>query len=155
MPSVHRPTFAQFVQNHGWKSGAELGVDKGILTRLLLEAVPDLALIAVDVFPDRERSRRAFELERQYPNLTLIEATTADASTLVPDGSLDFVFIDADHGYEAVADDINRWAPKVRSGGWVGGHDYSKKFPGVIKAADRAFGRRVETMAGSIWGAWV
>lgn len=40
------------------------------------------------------------------------------------DDSLDFVFIDGDHRYECVLEDINAWLPKVKSGGVLAGHDY-------------------------------
>ena len=57
-----------------------------------------------------------------------------------PDGFFDFVFIDANHSYEAVREDVAAWAPKVRSGGIVSGHDYypgkSYKQCGVIQAVD-------------------
>jgi predicted O-methyltransferase YrrM len=44
----------------------------------------------------------------------------------VADESLDFVFIDANHEYTAVRDDIREWTKKVRVGGIVSGHDYYK-----------------------------
>lgn len=47
-----------------------------------------------------------------------------DAKKLFADDSLDFVYIDANHTYEAVRDDIKDWYPKVKSGGLVLGHDY-------------------------------
>jgi hypothetical protein len=50
------------------------------------------------------------------------------------DGSLDFVYIDAQHHYEAVCDDIARWYPKVKVGGIIGGHDF-------FKDGDYPFGR--------------
>jgi hypothetical protein len=56
------------------------------------------------------------------------------------DGSLDFVFIDGDHSYDGVKLDISLWLPKVKPGGWIGGHDYDHpKLPGVSKAVDEAF----------------
>ena len=57
------------------------------------------------------------------------------AAAQVKDGSLDFVFIDGDHTYEACKRDIIAWLPKVKEGGWITGHDYHE-FPGVKKAVD-------------------
>jgi predicted O-methyltransferase YrrM len=37
--------------------------------------------------------------------------------------SIDFLFIDADHSYEAVKADWNGWFPKVRKGGYIALHD--------------------------------
>lgn len=155
MSSQHRPTFVGLVNQHGWRRGAELGVDKGILFSALLESCPDLHLTGVDVCPVPHRKQRCEAIAAEYADrATLHVMTTESAAELVPDASLDFVFIDADHSEPAVAIDIARWAPKVRTGGWVGGHDYNRKFPGVIAAVDRAYGRRVQTYRGSIWGVW-
>ena len=38
--------------------------------------------------------------------------------------NLDFVYIDANHQYEAVLNDINDWLPNIKDGGYIGGHDY-------------------------------
>jgi predicted O-methyltransferase YrrM len=155
LPSVHRQTFVDLVRAQGWSLGAELGMDKGILTGMLLRGCQGLSLIGVDVFPDRERSRRVFELAESSNRVRVHEMTTREASGRIADGLLDFVFIDADHSYGAVKDDIACWAPKVRAGGWVGGHDYHpRKFPGVVKAVDEAYGKRVQHWPGTIWGVW-
>ena len=39
--------------------------------------------------------------------------------------TFDLVFIDADHSYETTKRDIELWAPKVKPGGILGGHDYN------------------------------
>jgi hypothetical protein len=39
------------------------------------------------------------------------------------DWSIDFLFIDADHSYEAVKADWNEWSPKVKKGGYIALHD--------------------------------
>jgi cephalosporin hydroxylase len=50
------------------------------------------------------------------------------------------VFIDASHAYEDVIADIRLWAPKIRSGGLLCGHDYGMEayYPqwGVTRAVD-------------------
>jgi len=74
----------------------------------------------------------------------VIRARSVDAAARVPDGSLDFVFIDADHSYEGCAADIRAWLPKVRAGGILCGHDYRNThcpFPGVERAVEEAFGQ--------------
>ena len=40
------------------------------------------------------------------------------------DESLDFVYIDGNHGLKNVVHDIVEWSQKVRKGGIVSGHDY-------------------------------
>jgi len=62
------------------------------------------------------------------------------AAEFVPDASLDFVFIDANHSYEAVKADIEGWEPKIKKGGWIGGHDYnSRTDPGVPEAVNEKY----------------
>lgn len=61
------------------------------------------------------------------------------ASAAVSSRSLDFVFIDADHSYEAVRADIAAWLPKVKAGAWIGGHDYQEGESGLRRAVDEAF----------------
>jgi len=154
--SKHRETLVKLVQDQGWKRGAELGVDRGLLFSALLRHCPGLYLTGVDTFPDKARSFRAFEAVRAYQDRSgLLEMTTHEASEMYKDSTFDFVFIDADHSQEAVADDIACWKSKVRAGGWLGGHDYSPKFPGVVKAVDAAFGYETQIWPGDIWGVWL
>jgi hypothetical protein len=54
----------------------------------------------------------------------MIRATSEKASEIFADESLDFVYIDANHAYDYVVQDIKLWYPKVKKGGYVGGHDY-------------------------------
>jgi len=77
--------------------------------------------------------------------------STADAASLVPNGWADFVFIDAGHSYGAVRSDIRLYLPKVRRGGWFGGHDYNAKYPGVMRAVKEAFGSAIVLLPGYVW----
>lgn len=159
--SPHRAILTAFVKRQRWASGAELGVQKGILFEMLLDGCPDLRrLIGVDIFVDDHHHLKCEQaVERSGGRASIMKMTTREASTLLPDGTLDFVFIDADHSYQAVKDDIACWAPKVKAGGWVGGHDYNRKFPGVVQAVREVAGdpaplglRDLHFLDGSIWG---
>jgi hypothetical protein len=50
----------------------------------------------------------------------------------IPDRSLDCVFIDGDHSYDALRQDLAFWWKKVRVGGHMLGDDYA--FPSVARA---------------------
>ena len=54
-----------------------------------------------------------------------------DALADFEDGSLDFVYIDGDHSFKYIAEDLVEWSKKVRSGGCVSGHDYLMTPPGT------------------------
>ncbi len=62
----------------------------------------------------------------------------------------DFIFIDADHRYESVRDDIVRAKQLIKPGGIIAGHDYTDGYsPGVKKAVDEAF--PICELSNSIW----
>lgn len=58
------------------------------------------------------------------------------------------VFIDADHSYAAVHRDI-AWAKRIGAA-IIGGHDYSPKSPGVMKAVDEHFSQAIATSE-TVW----
>ena len=62
---------------------------------------------------------------------------SAYAASMIPDGSVDMVFIDSDHRYEQVKAEIERWLPKAT--GIICGHDYMDCWPGVKQAVEEAF----------------
>ncbi len=67
----------------------------------------------------------------------------------------DMLWIDGNHEYGAVRSDVRTFAPLVRRGGLVCGHDYNVWHPDVVRAVDEIYGRRVRTISihRSIW--WV
>jgi alkanesulfonate monooxygenase SsuD/methylene tetrahydromethanopterin reductase-like flavin-dependent oxidoreductase (luciferase family) len=75
------------------------------------------------------------ELLPQYPNIIKHKMKSVDAAALFDDESLDFVYIDGDHRYEAVKDDIDAWLPKVKKGLIIAGHDYQHKWAPGVKPA--------------------
>ncbi len=54
----------------------------------------------------------------------MVRASSEIASNMFLDNSLDFVYIDANHAYDFVKEDIELWYPKVKKGGYLCGHDY-------------------------------
>jgi hypothetical protein len=163
--------------------GAEIGVFAGDLSRALLQADSGLRLVLVDSwegdgaayssasgdftgdwhatltapaqedFYQRTKKRVAFAEQRAR----IIRKRSADALADVADGSLDFVFIDADHSYQGCASDIEGWLRKIKPGGWLGGHDYQNHaFPGfgVTRAVDEFVSRhslQLETGENFCW----
>lgn len=62
----------------------------------------------------------------------IITGYSFEAVKQFPDEHFDYVYIDADHSYEAVKRDIEDWYPKVRVGGILAGHDYVKRTAGRV-----------------------
>ena len=123
--------------------GAEVGVWRGGMALALLSTFPDLELTMVDPWLPHE-GKTAEEMQaikQEALDVTqfaddrrfVMEMSSRDAvADLLSDlefsksnlGLFDFVFIDADHRYEHVKQDVEMWTPLVRSEGIVSGHDY-------------------------------
>ena len=78
-------------------------------------------------------------------NVRLLPATTQDAAQWWTE-PIDYLYVDADHRYEAVFADLEAWVPYVKPGGLVLGDDYgSDMYPGVAMAWDRFAARHTLT----------
>lgn len=141
----HRAVLVSLAKEKGWRRGVEVGLGHGILFRMLIS----LGIETIGVDLGRRRERRE-QVEAIGGNVLWMPST--QAANHVEDGWADFVFIDAAHSYKAVKADIAAWRPKVRDGGWLGGHDYHEAHPGVIRAVDEAFPKR-RLLEGWIWSA--
>ena len=56
--------------------------------------------------------------------VTILQQESTYATTFFPDEYFDVIFLDAQHSYEAVREDIIHWLPKLRPGGTLLGHDW-------------------------------
>jgi predicted O-methyltransferase YrrM len=65
--------------------------------------------------------------------------TSQEASATI-EAMYDMIFIDADHSYAGVKQDIALWESKLRPGGIWAFHDYGDQFAGVKQAVDERFG---------------
>lgn len=135
IPDCSRDDLPEFFVQMGYKVGAEIGVDKGEFTVSFCKA--GLSMYAIDpwgYYPGYEDSR-GYETLNQlyedtkrllipYPNCKVIRKTSMEAALEFPDESLDFVYIDGNHEFQFVADDVCVWSKKVKKGGVISGHDY-------------------------------
>ena len=132
-------------------AGVEVGTGFGSMAIWMTRFIPTLSMLCVDSFCEyngddgmsdvmREDGKTVEDFVRwRFANegdgrLSLLKTTSTEAASIVADGSQDFVFIDADHRYESVLNDITLWLPKVRSGGLICGHDFCDTWPGVKRA---------------------
>jgi len=74
------------------------------------------------------------KLKKYEERLFFIRKYSNDAVNDIPE-KIDFIYIDGNHSYDFVKQDIDLFFNKVKDGGVIGGHDYDESFPGVIKAA--------------------
>jgi len=136
-----REELVKYFANKRLNSGAEIGVNYGLFSRYMLDNIPDLKLISIDPWflnrPDAQKSKKfAFKLLKNYENCRIIEKTSMEAVCCVPYESLDFVYIDGDHSFDAVICDLVEWTKRVRKGGIVSGHDYIQKYRGLRTAVN-------------------
>lgn len=136
---TNRNQLPNFLNNLGFKKGAEVGSFKGYFSNTIMNSWSgNLYMVDVwrplskeeyddssnhqehkEAYSDAMNSIKGFE-DRCF----MLRMKSEYATELFQDGSLDFVYIDANHSYEGVKLDISLWYPKVKSGGLVCGHDY-------------------------------
>lgn len=120
-----------------FEKGVEIGVYKGVFTQTLARRAPNMKLYGVDAwttydgyldYPPGDLESvgypQAVERASRYPNVELIKGWSKDVAPRFEDGSLDFMYLDANHTYPCVKEDLALWVSKVRVGGIVMGHDY-------------------------------
>lgn len=158
-PKDHRKLWLEnLIKEKDLRIGAELGVQAGITHLHLLKNCPNLTLIGIDLYHNKNPDK-FFAQEKQYKDLMVkleeygdrsifYRESTFKAHRKIDDASLDFVFIDAGHGYDDVKKDITNWMPKIKEDGFIIGHDYT--LSSVSKAVKEKLGR-VNTGPDMIW----
>ena len=149
IPGFTRADLSSLFADRGYTSGAEIGVARGRFAEHLCKTIPSLHLLCVDPWraylgnprsqpQARQEACFAEATARLKPfHVTIVRTMSLDAATDVPDGTLDFVFIDGNHRRDYVLADLHAWSPKVRAGGIVSGDDYyAFKHGGVIEAVE-------------------
>jgi len=135
----------------GYVSGVEIGTLRGEYAAKILTLAPSVKLVCIDPWEVYEHSKITSERHiRNYEKAiaalspfiknkrcTIIKNKSESAVGTFPDGSLDFVYIDGDHTFDAAAMDLILWSRKVRPGGMIALHDYiPTRRGGVIQAVN-------------------
>jgi glycosyltransferase involved in cell wall biosynthesis len=139
------------------KKVCEVGVRDGEnLLKMYSKSLDEL--VAVDIWTEtgilseNDLKYSQAQLDSQYNQVIEISKKTNNKIKVVKNFShkasenfeneyFDFIYLDADHTYEAVKLDLNAWWPKLKVGGFMGLHDYvdikhgDVEF-GVVKAVD-------------------
>ena len=127
----------------GFTKGAEIGTDQGEFAEILFKNIPNLKLSCVDPWereayveneqPESNEKQEYFDKRYQETVNRLIfwkpriyMMTSMEALKECDDNVLDFVYIDGNHDFLNVTQDIHYWLKKVRPGGIIAGHDYCK-----------------------------
>ncbi len=136
IPNMGRNNLADLFAELKFKTGAEIGTERGLFAEVICRANPNPRLYCIDAWKAYKGYREHVTqelLDEIYEDakkrLThfkckLIKAFSADAVKKFADESLDFVYIDGNHTYPFVIEDITIWSKKVRPDGIVAGHDF-------------------------------
>lgn len=111
--------------------GVEIGVLNGETSRHLLSLGEYIKLIGIDpIIPDSMEASLIGSLEQIRQNTDFagerwefLKGYSFDLHTQFEDDSLDFIFIDGDHTYEAVMQDYRNYVSKIKKDGLIFFHD--------------------------------
>jgi lipopolysaccharide biosynthesis glycosyltransferase len=156
------------------KQCVEIGTYEGHYSAEILKRGPaDLWLIdpwinqSKDVYPDDHANTNTNNFEQIYykvleqfannPHAHVLRDYSFNAIKLFKNNSLDFIYIDAIHTFESCFSDMLIWFHKLKSGGWMCGHDYTGKYLGVKYAVDaftRITGQQLSILTAEPWSSW-
>lgn len=135
IPDCSRDDLPEFFKERGYKAGVEIGSYKGEYTEILAKS--GLKIYAIDpwrVYADcgppqyQKKMDRFYEHAQKtlapYSNCVIIRKTSMEALSDFEDESLDFVYIDGNHHFKYITEDICEWTKKIKKGGIISGHDY-------------------------------
>ena len=120
-------------------TGVEVGALSGVYSKVILDSWIGQRLFLIDPWETqpveiyREDDGRfnhkgaydqALELSKKDPRAILLKGLSADVVHQFSNNTLDFVYIDANHAYENVFEDMTLWWEKVIPGGILCGHDF-------------------------------
>jgi hypothetical protein len=139
-PITHRDMLGYYLNERGLTgTGVEIGSAFGQFAGRILSTWKGKELYLVDPWerqagnayleaantkaPFDEWYRQCIALSDADPRAKLLKMLSVTAASKFESGTLDFVYIDGNHGYGTVMEDVDNWWSKVKPGGLIGGHD--------------------------------
>lgn len=111
---------------------AEIGVDRGDFSELILNLAEPSLLHLIDVWDSERYNNDLFESVRSnFENLIakgrvqVHRKLSTGAVEDFPNDYFDWIYIDSDHSYKVTRDELRKYASKVKNDGIIAGHDYS------------------------------
>ncbi len=114
---------------------ANLGHSRGGSAILMADSLIEHSLkgriYSVDLFPTSKQKQDAIYQVSKFrvgSRIELCEGSTDQWAKDLAQHQFNFVFIDADHTYDAVVADFTNWSELIKPGGWVAFHDTNQDF---------------------------
>jgi len=135
----HRNNIGKYLTSLNLVSkGVEIGCFKGEFSRTIVSTWPGILYMVDpwrplgDEYIDNSNHKNHSEAYSETmgniggyeDRAIMVRALSEQAVNLFEDNSLDFIYIDGNHAYDFVKQDIELWYPKVKKGGLISGHDY-------------------------------
>lgn len=131
-----RYEFPTIINQYKLEVGAEIGTDAGYFSYYLLKHSKIKLLYSVDQWKGSYQNHK-LEAEKSLayfgPRSKILHMSSEQAANWMKQNNilLDWVYIDANHRYKYVKQDIELWYPLIRSGGVLAGHDWIPDDPGT------------------------
>jgi len=129
---------SRILNSSGAKRGVEIGTFKGHFASEILKRWPGVLYMIdpwrplgeeysdssnhsehLDAYSETMNRLAGFE-DRAF----MLRGLSSQLVNLFDDNSLDWIYVDGNHAYDYVKEDLEMWWPKLKSGGLMSGHDY-------------------------------
>lgn len=148
-PSLYYGVFSDIINENNYKVVAEVGCGYGQHSKHILKTTNVQKLFMIDSYKYYDNDGFSegiknvnvpgYTLEKKFDDFSMmvakdvsefgervqfVRASSLEAANHFPDEILDAIFVDANHTFEYVIDDLNTWWSKVKPGGIMAGDDY-------------------------------
>lgn len=110
---------------------AEIGVDEGKFSQLIHKKANPQKFHLIDMWGSDRFHDGKFDAVKSYfseeideDSVMIHKSMSTKAVDDFEDGYFDWIYIDTDHSYETTRDELQLYAPKMKPGGIMAGHDY-------------------------------